>query len=117
MQIRFHLEIMKDPRSCFNIKYLPFEFVKNCYRNSQLQSGREERMMQAALKKKNKPVLQFINRSAGIRPESTHELHTHWFPLGEGTPDGLIRNFKYLEISHRNPGFTCLEQPGLHIHV
>lgn len=52
MQIRFHLEIMKDPRSCFNIKYLPFEFVKNCYRNSQLQSGREERMMQAALKKK-----------------------------------------------------------------
>ena len=53
MQIRFHLEIMKDPRSCFNIKYLPFEFIKNCYRNSQLQIGREERMMQAALKKKN----------------------------------------------------------------
>ena len=53
MQIHFHIEIMKDPRSCFNTKYLPFEFVKNCYRNSQLQSGREEKLMQAAFKKKS----------------------------------------------------------------
>lgn len=57
MKIHFHIEIMKDTRSCFNIKYLPFEFVENCYRNSQLQSGREEKMMQAALKKKKNLVV------------------------------------------------------------
>lgn len=66
MQIRFHLEIMKDPRSCFNIKYLPFEFVKNCYRNSQLQSGREERMMQAALKKKKQTCSSVLIEVLGL---------------------------------------------------
>lgn len=50
-QIHVHTEIMTDTWRCFNIKYHLFQLLKNRYRNSQLQRGRGEKLMEVALLK------------------------------------------------------------------